>query len=78
RDLITVIIENQLDSAQLEALQREFPETRYEIALSVLPYYREELASQGYLDPSQLLVAACQSLVVSSRFSHVLVDDALY
>jgi superfamily I DNA/RNA helicase/RecB family exonuclease len=76
RDLITVIIENQLDSAQLEALQREFPETRYEIALSVLPDYREELASQGYLDPSQLLVAARQSLGVSSRFSHVLVDDA--
>lgn len=76
RDLLAVVIENQLDTARLEQLKKKFPDTRYEIALSILPGYREELAIQGYLDPSQLLVAATEALGDSAQFSHVLVDDA--
>lgn len=75
RDLLSVIIENSISNEQLIKLQAEFPSLKLQVAIDLLPGYREELALQGLLDPSQLAVAAIADYQTHS-YSHVLVDDA--
>lgn len=75
RDLLSVIIENSLSQEQLIGLQKQFPSLKLQVAADLLPLYREQLALQGLLDPSQLVVAAIADYQPGS-FSHVLVDDA--
>ena len=75
RDLLSVIIENSLSQEQLTSLQKEFPTLKLQVAMDLLPKYREQLALQGLLDPSQLVVAAMADYQPGT-YSHVLVDDA--
>ncbi len=75
RDLLSVIIENSLTLEQLEGLQRQFPTLKLQVAIDLLPKYREQLGLQGLLDPSQLVVAAIADYQ-SGSYTHVLVDDA--
>ena len=75
RDLLSVIIENSLSQQQLVELQQQFPSLKLQAAIDLLPKYREQLALQGLLDPSQLVVAAIADYQAGS-YSHVLVDDA--
>lgn len=75
RDLLSVIIENSLTQQQLANLQQQFPSLKLQVAIDLLPKYREALALQGLLDPSQLVVAAIADYQPGT-YSHVLVDDA--
>jgi len=75
RDLFSVIIENSLSSDQLQNLQKDFPSLKLQVAIDLLPSYREQLGLQGLLDPSQLAVAAIADYIPAS-YSHVIVDDA--
>lgn len=75
RDLLLVIIENSLTQQQLSNLQQQFPSLKLQVAIDVLPKYREALALQGLLDPSQLVVAAIADYQPGT-YSHVVVDDA--
>jgi len=75
RDLFSVIIENSLSSEQLQKLQKDFPSLKLQVAIDLLPSYREQLGLQGFLDPSQLAVAAIADYIPAS-YSHVIVDDA--
>lgn len=75
RDLLSVIIENSLSQEQLISLQKQFPTLKLQVAIDLLPKYREQLGLQGLLDPSQLVVAAIADYQPGS-YSHVVVDDA--
>lgn len=75
RDLLAVIIENSLTQEQLADLQLQFPSLKLQVAIDLLPKYREALALQGLLDPSQLVVAAIADYQPGT-YSHILVDDA--
>ena len=75
RDLLAVIIENSLSSDQLAQLQQKYPQLRLQVAIDLLPAYREQLGLAGLLDPSQLVVAAIEEYQPGS-YSHILVDDA--
>ncbi len=75
RDLLSVIIENSLSQEQLISLQERFPTLKLQVAIDLLPQYREQLGLQGLLDPSQLVVAAIADYQPGS-YSHVVVDDA--
>ena len=75
RDLLSVIIENSLSQEQLISLQKQFPTLKLQVAIDLLPKYREQLGLQGLLDPSQLVVAAISDYQPGS-YSHVVVDDA--
>ena len=75
RDLLSVIIENSLTQQQLSNLQQQFPSLKLQVAIDLLPKYREALALQGLLDPSQLVVAAIADYQPGT-YSHIVVDDA--
>lgn len=75
RDLLAVIIENSLTQEELADLQLQFPSLKLQVAIDLLPKYREALALQGLLDPSQLVVAAIADYQPGT-YSHILVDDA--
>lgn len=76
RDLMAVLIENQQTEADLAKLASRFPKLRLAPALDILTRYREELAASGYLDPSQLLVAAMEKITPEIPCRFVFVDDA--
>lgn len=75
RDLLSVIIENSLSLEQLTSLQKQYPTLKLQVAIDVLPQYREQLGLQGLLDPSQLVVAAIADYQPDT-YSHVVIDDA--
>ncbi len=75
RDLFAVIIENSLGIAELEKMQKQFPSLRLQVAIDLLPIYRERLGLDGLLDPAQLSVAAIDAYQAGT-YKYVLVDDA--
>ena len=76
RDLLAVVIENQLGLEELKKLQLEYPKSKLQVAIDLLPGYREELAKQNALDPSELLVQALTELAEVDLPKYLLVDDA--
>ena len=75
RDLFAVIIENSLSTADLEKLQRQYQGLRLQVAIDLLPVYRERLGLEGLLDPAQLPIAAMDAYLPGT-YKYVLVDDA--
>jgi superfamily I DNA/RNA helicase/CRISPR/Cas system-associated exonuclease Cas4 (RecB family) len=75
RDLFTIIIENSLSIADLENLQSQYPSLRLQVAIDLLPIYRERVGLEGMLDPAQLSIAAMDAYVPGT-YKYVLVDDA--
>lgn len=75
RDLFAVIIENSLSTAELTNLQQKNPQLRLQVAIELLPAYREQLGLAGLLDPSQLVVASINEYQPGS-YSHILIDDS--
>lgn len=76
RDLLAVVIENQIGLEELKKLQLEFPKSKLQVAIDLLPGYRDELARQNALDPSELLVHALSELGEIAPAKYLLVDDA--
>ena len=76
RDLISVVIESQLAVEDLERLQLDFPKSRLQVAIDLLPEYRDRLKEQNALDPSELLVQAIAALGDIPLPKYLLVDDA--
>lgn len=75
RDLLAVIIENSLGIAELEKMQQQFPSLRLQVAIDLLPIYRERLGLDGLMDPAQLSIAAIDAYQAGT-YKYVLVDDA--
>lgn len=75
RDLFAVIIENSLSISDLENLQKQYPSLRLQVAIDLLPIYRERLGLEGLLDPAQLSIAAMDAYQAGT-YKYVLVDDA--
>jgi superfamily I DNA/RNA helicase len=75
RDLMAVVIENQLDAQALTVIQQKFPKTKLRVATDLLPSYREALRAQNALDPSELLVAALEILEDQPAPEVLIVDD---
>jgi superfamily I DNA/RNA helicase/CRISPR/Cas system-associated exonuclease Cas4 (RecB family) len=75
RDLFAVIIENSLTQVDLMKLSQSYPTLKLQVALDLLPLYREQLGLQGLIDPAQLSVSAIESYV-SGTYRYVLVDDS--
>lgn len=76
RDLLAVLIENQLDSAAVFQLQKQFPTLKLSVAIDLMPKYSDRLLELGALDPSELLVAALAQTNIEPMPKFVLVDDA--
>jgi len=76
RDLLAVLIENQLTVNDVARLQQQYPKLRLQVALDLMPQYHKRLESLGALDPSELLVAALAEVESASKPRFVLVDDA--
>jgi superfamily I DNA/RNA helicase len=76
RDLLSVVIENELDLEALAQLQAQFKKTKLQVAQDLLPGYREALTAQNALDPSELLVEAVAALKESTPPKYLVVDDA--
>lgn len=76
RDLLAVLIENQLSDSDLAKLQKQFPKLRLQVALDLMPLYQQRLEVLGALDPSELLVAALAEVQGVAKPQFVLVDDA--
>ena len=75
RDLLGVIIESSLSDQQLTKLQKDFPQLKLQVAIDLLPMYRNKLEQNNLLDPAQLSIAAIDAYQ-RDTFSHILVDDA--
>lgn len=76
RDLIAVVIENQLGDAQLGQLASAHDSKGLKVALSILPDYRKKIEALGAVDPAELLVLATEGLNSDNVPKFVLVDDA--
>jgi superfamily I DNA/RNA helicase len=76
RDLLSVLIENQLDASAVAALQQQNPGLRLQVAMDLMPQYSKRVAELGALDPSELLVAALAQVASAAKPGYVLVDDA--
>ena len=76
RDLLAVVIENQISVDELKRLQAQYPKTKLQVAIDLLPNYRELLESQNAMDPSELLVRATEQIGDSDRPRCLIVDDA--
>lgn len=75
RDLLAVIIENQLDLQGLFSLEQEFQTKGLKVAKSLLLNYQQRIQELGAVDPSELLVIAIGALASSELPKVVLVDD---
>lgn len=76
RDLLAVLIENQLDLHAVSELQRQYPALRLQVAIDLMPQYSARLEELGALDPSELLVVALAEVDAAKKPGFVLVDDA--
>lgn len=76
RDLLAVLIENQLDLHAVSELQRQHPALRLQVAIDLMPQYSARLEQLGALDPSELLVVALAEVDAAKKPGFVLVDDA--
>lgn len=76
RDLIAVVIENQLEPQQMQAIQQQFPGTKIQVAIDLLPQYLNVLKSNNAMDPSELLIAACEQIESYEPPKFLVVDDA--
>jgi superfamily I DNA/RNA helicase len=76
RDLLAVVVENQIDLGQLANLQSQYPKAKLQVAIDLMPSYREALASQNAMDPSELIVSAIAELDQVQAPKFLLVDDA--
>ena len=76
RDLISVLIENQLSESQIGELCKSYESKGLRLALDVLPRYREAVETFGAVDPAELLVLAGNSFSGLEMPGFVLVDDA--
>ena len=74
RDLLAVLIENEVSVEKLTELQQQHPKVRYRAALDILPRYLDRLAAEKLVDPSQLPLRARDSIFDAP--AAVLVDDA--
>ena len=74
RDLIQVLVEFELGSAELEELAIAHPKLKLGPALELLPGYRQFLDQANALDPASLLAKAIG--LVRPEYDFVLVDDA--
>ena len=78
RDLLQVVLENQLDAQALKNLQSEYPKLSLQLMLNILPRYQARLAANNLLDPSALLVQAKElGQLGFADCKFVLVDDAV-
>jgi superfamily I DNA/RNA helicase/RecB family exonuclease len=76
RDLLSVAIENQLSVEDLLRLQAQFPKTKLQVAIDLLPKYQALLKSQNSMDPAELLVRAIDEVKSADLPKCVIVDDA--
>ena len=76
RDLLAVVIENRLTVEDLERLQTQFPKTKLQVALDLLPKYQDLLNAQNAMDPSELLVRALEHFTPEDQPRCLVVDDA--
>jgi superfamily I DNA/RNA helicase/RecB family exonuclease len=76
RDLISVVVENQLGIEELGKLQLSYPKSKLQVAIDLLPKYREALAEQNAMDPSELVVRAIAKLSQIQPPKYLLVDDS--
>ena len=76
RDLLSVLVENQLDAKAISELHERYPALKLQVALDLMPQYFSELETLGALDPSELLVAATDQIAAFPKPRYVLVDDA--
>jgi superfamily I DNA/RNA helicase/RecB family exonuclease len=76
RDLLSVLIENQLDSQAVSLLQKQYPGLRLQVAMDLMPLYSQRISELGALDPSELLVAALTEVSAAAKPRYLLVDDA--
>ena len=74
RDLFAVCIENGLSTKWLMEKSQEFSHRGLAIAAELIPAYEIELQAKGLIDPSQLILSACE--LPSPDYKWVLVDDA--
>ena len=73
RDLLQVVLDFQLSSAELVKLQGMYPSLKLGALIAILDDYHAALASGGWLDSSTLLTAAMN---LESSHQVLLVDDA--
>ena len=76
RDLLAVVIENRLSVEELKRLQAQFPKTKLQVAIDLLPKYQALLQAQNALDPSELLVRALEQFTRADQPRCLVVDDA--
>ena len=76
RDLLAVVIENRLPVEELKRLQAQFPKTKLQVAIDLLPKYQALLQAQNALDPSELLVRALEQFTRADQPRCLVVDDA--
>lgn len=76
RDLLAVVVENQLGEKGLIELQKQFPKTKLQVAIDLIPGYQAAHLEQNALDPSELLIQALGALNNAEPYRFLLVDDA--
>lgn len=76
RDLLSVLVENQISMTEVASLQTRFPKLKLKLVGDLLPKYFEKLKALGALDPSELLVAALKKFDAAAGPRYLLVDDA--
>lgn len=76
RDLLAVLIENQLTVSDIAKLQERHPTLKLKVAIDLIPLYAARLKALSALDPSELLVAALSETTAIPQPSFVLLDDA--
>lgn len=76
RDLLAVIVENDVSATQIAELQSRFPKLRLGAAADLIAPYRETLGLEGLVDSSQLAIAAAAEDLSELHHRYILVDDA--